>query len=329
MPEEGFPATPKEQTLTPEETIRLVRVAAGLGIRKVRLTGGEPLLRNDLPALVHEIARIPGIEDLSCTTNGFLLAEKAQTLADAGLHRVNVSLDTLQEEKFALIARRGDLQTVLNGINAAKRAGLTPLKINCVLMKGTNHDEVADFARWTLREDIHVRFIELMPIRWDLDETLPAIDPFSAHGGKGLLSLRQAPGHELNGAELRRRFISAADARSRIEEELGPLEEAEIPTNGPARTYRVPGAKGTIGFISQISDHICSRCNRLRLTHDGFLRGCLMSDGELDVKPALRGSGSDDDLSGLFKTVVEQKPERHYLLEGQKVLGRGMSQTGG
>ena len=329
MPEEGFPATPKEQTLTPEETVRLIRVAASLGISKIRLTGGEPLLRNDLPGLVGEIAAFAGIDDLSCTTNGFLLEEKAQTLAKAGLHRINISLDTLQSEKFARIARRGDLQTVLNGIAAARNAGLTPLKINCVLMKGVNDDEVADFARWTLDEDVHVRFIELMPIRWNLDESVPALDPFSPHGGKGLLSLRQAPGHELDGAELRRRFISAADVRARIEQHLGALEEAELRTNGPARTYRVPGAKGTVGFISQISDHICSRCNRLRLTHDGFLRGCLMSDGELDLKPALRNESNDHDLKSLFKTVVDQKPERHYLLEGQKVLGRGMSQTGG
>ena len=329
MPEEGFPATPKEETLTLEETARLVRIAAALGIRKIRLTGGEPLLRNDLPLLVRQIAAMPGIEDVSCTTNGYLLAEKAQALVEAGLHRINVSLDTLQENKFAAIARRGNLQTVLNGISAAKQAGLTPLKINCVLMKGMNDDEVADFARWTLNEDVHVRFIELMPIRWDLDESMPALDPFEPHGGKGLLSLRQAPGHELNAADLRRRFVSAAQARSNSERELGPLEETQIQTNGPARTFRLKSAVGTVGFISQMSDHICSRCNRLRLTHDGFLRGCLMSDGELDVKPALRSSGSDFPLKQLFKTVVQQKPERHYLLEGQKVLGRGMSQTGG
>lgn len=349
MPEEGFPATPKEQTLTAEETVRMIRVAASMGVRKIRLTGGEPLLRNDIVDLVKEIANIPSVEDLSCTTNGFLLAEKAEALAEAGLDRINVSLDTLQPEKFRRIARRGDLEPVLNGIQKARNAGLSPVKINCVMMKGENDDELVDFARWTLTDNVHVRFIELMPIRWDLDESLPTIDPFSPHGGKGLLSLRQTSGGELDSAALRKRFLSAADARKSIETELGQLEGADLITNGPARTYRLSGAKsptpngnyppssinqplnaiGTIGFISQISDHICSRCNRLRLTHDGFLRACLMSDGELDLKPSLRSNLNDDSIKALYREVVEHKPERHYLLEGQKVLGRGMSQTGG
>ena len=328
MPEQGYPATPKEEHLTAEEFLRLVRIAVSLGIRKVRLTGGEPLLRKDLPEIVREIAALPGVEDLSCTTNGHMLEELAPTLAEAGLTRINVSLDTLKPDRFVQIARRGSLDKVLDGIEAVRNAGLKPIKINCVAMRGVNDCEAADFAEWTLREDVHVRFIELMPIRWNLDET-ETFDTFQAHGGKGLLQLRQARGDMLSDLELRRMFISAAELRTRIEEAYGQLEPAEIRTNGPARTYRLADAKGTIGFISQITSDFCEKCNRLRLTHDGFLRPCLMSDGELDLRTAIRNGATDGDLEELFLHVVRHKPERHYLAEGQTVSGRGMSQIGG
>jgi cyclic pyranopterin phosphate synthase len=271
-----------------------------------------------------------GIEDLSCTTNGYLLAEMAADLADAGLTRINVSLDTLRPDRFVSIARRGSIEQVLNGISAARQAGLDPIKINCVAMKGFNDDEAVDFARWTLSENIHVRFIEIMPMRWNLDETPDeGFKAFDVHRGQGLLQLKEARGDMLSNSQMRRLFVSAAELRDSIEERFGPLEPAEVQTNGPARSYRIPGAVGTIGFISQISFDFCEKCNRLRLTHDGFLRPCLMSDGELDLRTVLRSGASDEELANLIRHVVEHKPERHYLASGQVVKGRGMSQIGG
>lgn len=325
MPEQGFPATPKDENLTFEEIARLVRIGASLGITKVRLTGGEPLLRKELPSLVREIANLPQIEDISCTTNGYLLAEKACMLALSGLHRVNVSLDTLQADRFTAIARRGSLDQVWAGIDAAFEAGLSPVKINCVLMKGVNDDEVADFARLTLDRELHVRFIELMPMRWNLDEG----PVYNAGCVSGLVQLKQAAGDMLSDAQMRRMFLSMGEARTRIESELGRMEPAEVPTNGPARSYRVRGAMGSVGFISQITNDFCSQCNRIRLTHDGFLRPCLMSDGELDLRTPMRAGASDRELAELFEYLVAHKPERHYLAEGQRVVGRGMSQIGG
>lgn len=325
MPEQGFPATPKTENLTIEEIARLVRISVSLGITKVRLTGGEPLLRKELPDLVREIASYDGVEDISCTTNGFLLEEQACQLAEAGLHRVNVSLDTLDPTRFVDIARRGSLDRVMAGIDAAFAAGLGPVKINCVLMKGVNDDEVAEFARMTLTRELHVRFIELMPMRWNLDEG-PTMAPV---GLDGMIQLRQTAGDMLSDSQMRRMFFSAADAKQRIESELGAMEPAEVRTNGPARSYRIPGAVGTVGFISQITADFCEKCNRLRLTHDGFLRPCLMSDGELDLRTPLRNGATDEELAALFLHVVEHKPERHYLAEGQRVVGRGMSQIGG
>lgn len=327
MPEEGFPALPKDEYLSTEETMRLVRVAVSLGMRKIRLTGGEPLLHKGLPDIARS-ARDTGAEDVSITTNGHLLAQQATALAEAGVTRVNVSLDTLRPESFREIARRGELSAVLEGIRAAKDAGLGPIKVNCVAMRGVNDDEAADFAAWTLREDLNVRFIELMPLRWSLDEG-PALPAFNAHGSTGLLQLRQAPGDMLSDAAMRRMSVGVEEIRSRIEAAHGALVPAEVRTNGPARSFRLSGAVGTVGFISQISNDLCAGCNRLRLTHDGFLRPCLLSDGELDLRSAIRAGASDNDLRDLFRHVVARKPERHYLAEGQRAHGRGMSQIGG
>lgn len=329
MPEAGFPVTPKEESLTGDEIVRLVRIAAGLGMSKIRLTGGEPLLRRDLPQMIREISGMDGVAEVSCTTNGFLLCHLAPSLRRAGLTRLNVSLDTLRPERFAPIARRGSFEEVMSGIESALAEGLAPLKINCVAMKNVNDDEAADFAAWTLRAPIHIRFIELMPMRWSLDETPGEFDAFAPHGGKGLLQLRQARGDMLSDAEMRRMFVSAEALQERIEAVHGKLEPAEIRTNGPARTFRIPGALGTVGFISQITHDFCENCNRLRLTHDGFLRPCLMSDGELDLRPALRSGATDFEIEELFRHVIAHKPERHYLAEGQRVTGRGMSQIGG
>jgi cyclic pyranopterin phosphate synthase len=330
MPEEGYPVSPKEELLTFEELARLIHIAADLGISKVRLTGGEPLIRRDLPELIHKVASHSNVKDLSCTTNAFLLKAKAKELKDAGLRRVNISLDTLNPERFARIARRGSLQHVLDGIEEAFAVGLEPVKLNCVLMKGINDDEVVDFARLTLDRPIHVRFIELMPIRWNLDETEPMDALLALTGNRDLFRLRitQDEGM-LSDVQMRRMIVSTDVAREAIEKELGKMSPAEIPTNGPARTYRVNGASGTVGFISQISNDLCSRCNRLRLTADGQLRPCLMADGEVDLRTPLRMGATDAEISELFLKVVQAKPERHYLAEGQKVTGRGMSQLGG
>jgi cyclic pyranopterin phosphate synthase len=314
--------------LTVDEILRLVRVAVDCGVRKVRLTGGEPLLRKDLPEIVSAISRM-GVSDLSCTTNGFLLEEKADLLKQARLDRVNVSLDTLDGHKFVEIARRGSSERVLRGIAAALAAGLSPVKINCVLMRGVNDSEAVDFAEWTKREPVHVRFIELMPMRWHLDEAAPAFDPSTAHGSGELLQLRQVGGSMLDSLQMRRLYVPASQVRRTIEARFGALEPAEVQTNGPARSYRIARAPGTLGFISQISRDLCANCNRLRLTHDGFLRPCLMSDGELDLRSALRSGATDQQLAQLFEDVVAHKPERHFLAEGQRVTGRGMSQIGG
>jgi cyclic pyranopterin phosphate synthase len=330
MPEEGYPVSPKDELLTFEEIARLIHIAADLGISKVRLTGGEPLLRRDLPQLIQQIATHPGISDISCTTNGFLLKSKARELKDAGLHRVNVSLDTLQPERFQPIARRGSFQQVWEGLNAALEVGLQPVKINCVLMKGVNDDEVVSFARLTLDRPLHVRFIELMPIRWNLDETEPMdpIAPLKANRELFRLRIAQDDGM-LSDLQMRKMVVSCDTAREAIEQELGTLTPADIPTNGPSRNFRAKGAAGTIGFISQISNDLCSRCNRLRLTADGQLRPCLMADGEVDLRTLLRTGAGDDEIREVFLRVVAAKPERHYLAQGQKVVGRGMSQLGG
>jgi len=328
MPEQGFPALPKDHYLTADETLRIVRVCAELGITKVRLTGGEPLLRKDLPSMVAEMRSWGPVGDISATTNGFLLADMADDLARAGLTRVNISLDSLDPGKFRQIARRGSLEAVVTGIRAAQEAGLRPLKINCVAMKGVNDGEFVEFARWTLDQEVHVRFIELMPIRWNLDGA-DEYDVFTAHPNRALLQIRQAPGEMLSDATMRRMFVPAAEIRAAIERELGPLHPAELQTNGPAQTYRLAGARGTVGMISQISDDLCTRCNRLRLTHDGCLRPCLMSDGEVDLRTALRDGAGDDRLRDLVWQAVHNKPARHYLAQGQTVSARGMSQIGG
>ena len=323
MPEDGFPALPKDEILTGEETTRLIRVAGSLGMSKLRLTGGEPLLNKGLPAFA-QAARGAGFEDVSITTNGHLLAEQAARLRDSGVTRVNVSLDTLREDRFREIARRGSLATVMAGIREAMRVGFAPVKVNVVAMRGVNDDEAADFAAWTLRDPVNVRFIELMPLRWSLDE-----GPALPLGGDGLLRLRQAPGDMLSDAAMRRMSVGVAEIRARIDAAHGAMVPAQVTTNGPARSFRLPGAPGSVGFISQISNDLCAGCNRLRLTHDGFLRPCLLSDGELDLRTPLRLGATDDEMRDLFRHVVARKPERHYLSEGARAHGRGMSQIGG
>ncbi len=298
MPEEGIPLQSHEDILRYEEIARLVRVAVGLGITKVRLTGGEPLARAGLVGLVRMLAGIPGLEDLAMTTNGTLLAGQAVALAEAGLKRVNISLDTMRPDRLRTITRRGRLEDVLAGINAAQQAGLTPTKINMVVVRELNDDEVVDFARRTLTDGWHVRFIEVMPL------------------GQGMCG---AAGE----------YVPTGETRAMIEEALGPLQPAALMGNGPARYWRLARAEGTIGFISPLSEHFCALCNRLRLTADGRLLPCLLSDGEIDLRRPLRQGADDEALRELFLQAIAAKPEGQRL--GERVIPRGrlMSRTGG
>ena len=299
MPPGGIPWRPHGEVLRYEEIERVVRAAAGLGISKVRLTGGEPLARKGLVDLVAMIARIPGIDDLAMTTNGILLARHAEDLKAAGLRRVNVSLDTLRPEWFRRITRLGELSDTLEGIAAAKDAGLVPVKVNTVVIRGLNDDEVVDFARLTHTPDWHVRFIEVMPLGDNAD-----------WAGNG--------------------YVPMGEVRERIERELGELRPVKLAGGGgPARYYRLPGAQGTIGFITPISQHFCYQCNRLRLTADGKLRPCLLSDSEIDLRTPLRQGATIEDIKRLIVEAVRAKPERHHLSEQVIPQGRTMSEIGG
>ena len=295
MPPEGVPQMPHSEILSYEEIRTVVRAAAELGINRIRLTGGEPLVRAELPKLIKMLSQMQGIKELSLTTNGTVLKKYALELKQAGLSRVNVSLDTLKPDKFQYITRLGELKTVLEGIEAAKKAGFKPVKINTVIMRGINDDEILDFAKMTYEDGWHVRFIELMPFK-GVAEFVPSIE------------LRQ--------------HISL----------LGKLELCALITgNGPATYYRLAGARGTIGFITPLTEtSFCSRCNRMRLTSDGRLRPCLLGEDEIDLKMPLRNNASMEELKRLILKAVASKPEHHHLEGGNiRPVKRKMSQIGG
>ncbi|MBI2859629.1 MAG: GTP 3',8-cyclase MoaA [Chloroflexi bacterium] len=294
VPEDGICCLPREKVLSFEEIRTVVQVAAGMGITKVRLSGGEPLVRLGILTLAEMLARVRGIEDLSLSTNGLLLSKYAMGLKEAGVKRVNVSLDTLRPERFKSISRREGLERVLEGLESARQAGLEPVKVNMVVMRGVNEDEIADFAQKSL-QGWHVRFIELMP--------------FAA-------------------ASSDIRFIGVPEIKERLSK-LGDLVPAsDIKGNGPARYYRLKGARGTIGFISPITEHFCFGCNRLRLTADGKLRPCLLADDEIDVRFAIR-EGRYGDVERLLQEAVARKPKQHLLCEGKLPEARSMTQIGG
>jgi cyclic pyranopterin phosphate synthase len=298
MPAEGVSLMSHNDILRYEEIYTVARAAAELGIDKLRLTGGEPLVRSGLPKLIQMLAQIEAIDDISLTTNGTLLGRYAAELKQAGLRRVNVSLDTLKQDKFEFITRQGNnVNQVLEGIEVARAVGLNPVKLNMVVMLGINDDELVDFAAKTITEEWHVRFIELMP--------------FTGEG-------TTAP-----------QFVSASEMRQRLEQ-LGELEPC-LPSvgNGPAKYFRFPHARGTIGFITPISEHFCFQCNRMRLTADGKLRPCLLSDYEVDVKQPLRSGISSAELKELIKQAVANKPLRHRMAEGYVPKQRPFSQVGG
>jgi cyclic pyranopterin phosphate synthase len=302
MPPQGVAKRAHGEILRYEEIETVVRAAAALGITKVRLTGGEPLVRPGIIDLVRMLARVEGIDDLAMTTNAILLNDYAKELAQAGLRRVNISLDTLRPERFERITRCGRLEDVLAGMEAARQAGLTPIKINTVVMRGMNDDEVVDFARRTLELGWHVRFIELMPI----GNSLTVEDDW------------------------RERVVTAREIQKQIEATLGALEPAKVlPGGGPARYYRLPEAKGTLGFITPISEHFCHQCNRLRLTADGHLRPCLLSEYEIDLRTPLRNGAGEEQIKMLILQSIASKPLQHHLDESHVPKGRMMSQIGG
>jgi cyclic pyranopterin phosphate synthase len=306
MPEQGVPFVPHQEILTLEEMARIIRVAAGMGLRRVRLTGGEPLVRKGIVNLVRWIGETPGIEDIALTTNAVLLASCAHELAAAGLRRVNVSLDTLRPQRFRQITRRGDLADVMAGIAAARDAGLSPVKLNVVVMREVNDDETVEIARTTLKEDWQVRFIELMPFMEEQETCIR--DTFLTLG-----------------------FVPSREVKRQIEEALGPLAAAQTSTGGgPAKYYRLAGARGLIGFISPLSeDQFCATCNRMRLTADGKIRPCLLTDREVDVKETLRRGGSDDELRQRILEALNSKPDAHHLGDGNRPRRRKMAQIGG
>jgi cyclic pyranopterin phosphate synthase len=299
MPMEGLPWMRRDELLTYEEITEIVRTMAGIGLRRVRITGGEPLVRRDLPELVGMLATVPGIDDLSLSTNAVLLADQAEALREAGINRLNVSLDSLRPDRVEAIARRpGCFGPIMEGLDAAERVGFDPIKINVVLIKGQNDDEVEDFAAITRERPWHVRFIELMPTGSNLE-----------------LSANQ--------------FYSCQAALQRLRK-VDRLEPAEGPRgNGPATYYRFPDAPGTVGVITPMSHTYCDRCNRMRLTADGHLRPCLFGDLQTNLRDPLR-AGSD--IVPLIEETLRIKPERHYLIQGSDVGSGGLvalSQTGG
>jgi GTP 3',8-cyclase len=274
MPE-GTVFLPREEMLGYDEIERVVRVGASVGISKVRLTGGEPLARKNIEYLVGRLAGFSGLTDLSLTTNGLLLSEKAAALAAAGLHRVNVSLDTLKPDRFKSICRAGELGSVLEGIAAAHGVGLKPVKLNVVVMRGRNDDEIEDFIDFGVREGVIVRFIEYMPI--------------------------------LRNSEWENLFVSHEETTKRILHRIEPIDVRAPDTRAPARYFKVRGSGGYVGFVSPVTHGFCAMCNRMRLTPDGRLLACLLAGPGLDLKPLLRGGASDAEIAGAFALEAAEK----------------------
>ncbi len=283
MPEESPVYVPHVEVLTFEEIERFVRVAARLGIDKIRLTGGEPLVRRDLPVLVRMLGAVPGIRDLALTTNGLLLSEQARPLHEAGLRRINVHLDTLDPARFRKITRRDGLEAVLEGIRTCKELGYGPIKLNAVAVRGLNEDDIVPLARFGREHGIEVRFIEFMPL-------------------------------DADGGWQRDRVLFAADILDALSREIAPLEPVpDQDPRSPASELQFTDGVGRIGIIASVSRPFCASCNRIRLTADGKLRNCLFALEEVDVKALLRGGGSDDDLIELIRRNVREKWEGHEI----------------
>jgi GTP 3',8-cyclase len=299
MPEAGLPWLKHDAILSYEEIAHIVAVMAPMGLRSVRLTGGEPLVRRDVAKLVELLRAIDGIRDISLSTNAVLLAEQADALKAAGVDRANISLDSLQADRIDAIARRpGTSARIFAGLDAAERAGFEPIKINVVVMRGRNDDELEDFARMTIDRPWHVRFIEVMPVGENLG--------ISAH-----------------------EYVSSLEMLGRLRG-IGALVPVDGPPgNGPATYFRYPNARGTVGVITPMSHNYCDRCNRMRLTADGHLRPCLFGEIQTNLRDALRRGEA---IEPLIRHTLSIKPERHYLVQGTTTGSGGLlalSQTGG
>lgn len=296
MPLEGLPWLPKAEILRYEEIAEIVRQLAPLGLRRIRLTGGEPTIRPQLADLVRQLRAIPGVEDIALSTNGVTLPTLAPALAAAGLDRVNISADSLRPERVVAIARRDLGFDLRAAATAAQAAGLDPIKVNVVVMRGVNDDEIADFAALTRAYPWHVRFIELMPVG-DLRElTWEHVVPTSE-------------------------VLARVAALGALADDAGPARG-----NGPARYYRLPDAPGTIGVITPMTHTYCGSCNRVRLTADGRMRTCLFGDHEVLLRDALRRG---EPLEPLFRQALAEKPKEHALLQMQVGGLRALSEVGG
>ena len=301
MPLHGLTFVPGPDLLTADEIEKIVRAAAGIGFRKFRLTGGEPTLRPDLVEITRRIASVNGAHDLGMTTNGMLLERLAKPLKEAGLKRVNVHVDSLNEERVKKLMRFVDLDAVWRGIRAAEAAGLTPIKMNAVVTAGYNDHDVVDLARLTIENDWQMRFIELMPL---------------GAGPEAQLSID--------------RYVSNVDTKRRIEAALGTMTfVASDNPSDEAINYRLPGARGVVGFISPVSEPYCGTCNRMRLTADGKFHLCLLHDDEIDVRQIIRSGGTVADIQEVLNHAIHVKPTGHGLSVGVHTQNRKMHQIGG
>ncbi len=300
MPQEAMQWQPKAEILTYEEIVQLAEIFVSLGITKLRVTGGEPMVRRDVESLIARLARIAGIEDLAMTTNAHSLSHRAQGLKEAGLRRITISLDSLQPDRFALMTGRNELPKVLDGIDAALAAGLDPVKINCVVMRGINDDQVIDFAAFARDKGVHVRFIEFMPL----------------DNGKVWRREMVVPGEEL---------------RQRINEVYPLLPVKRENLSETARRFSfADGAPGEVGFINPVTQPFCGHCSRIRLTADGMIRTCLFSTVEHNIKALLRRGATRDELIAFILATVEKKEDRHHINDPDFVQPlRTMSCIGG
>ncbi|XP_049272945.1 molybdenum cofactor biosynthesis protein 1 [Rhipicephalus sanguineus] len=279
MPEEGVPLTPKEKLLTADEIVQLASLFAAFGVNKIRLTGGEPLVRKDAVSIIESLAKIPQLNALGMTTNGLVLSKKIADLRNAGLTHLNISLDTLVPEKFEFLARRKGWHVVRKGIDDALAAGFDSVKVNCVAMKGINEDELVNFVKLTESNNLEVRFIEYMPFdgnKWSRQKLVPF---------ERMLSI--------------------------IKKELPTLERQEDGPNHTSKIFKVPGWTGKVGFITSMTEHFCGTCNRIRITADGNLKVCLFGGHEVSLRDALRGNASSDELLSLIGSAVQRKKFSH------------------
>ncbi len=301
MPLRGLSFVPSNELLTAEELARVAQAAANLGFRKIRFTGGEPTLRSDLVEIVRRVRHVAENCDLGMTTNGVLLPGLAADLRAAGLRRVNIHLDSLDSDRLKRVMRFGSRDEIWAGIEAAELAGFAPIKINAVVVRDFNHEDVVELARLTIDRDWHVRFIELMPLGTD---------------DCARLSLSQ--------------YVPNPETKARIERELGTLEA--LPPrdlSDESRNFKLPHGRGIVGFISPVSDPYCGHCNRMRLTADGKLHLCLLHDDEIDLRPALRNGHGEEGIERILRQAITVKPTGHQLDQGISTRNRNMFQLGG